>query len=124
MPIDYSKYPPNWETEIRPRILERDGHKCKECKVPNYAYRNNKTGEWTLNEMQAETWACVDEAKVVRIILTIAHANDPDPMNCQDDNLAALCQRCHNQLDANMRARNRRAKSIPDSQQSIFVEGV
>lgn len=24
MPIDYSKYPPNWKTEIVPRILNRD----------------------------------------------------------------------------------------------------
>ena len=23
VPIDYKKYPPNWKTEIRPRILER-----------------------------------------------------------------------------------------------------
>jgi len=124
MPIDYSKYPPNWETEIRPRILERDEHKCKNCGVPNYAYRNNKTSEWTFDEMQAKTWACVDKVKVSKITLTIVHLKDPNLMNCKDENLAALCQRCHNRLDAPMRARNRRAKSIPDSQQSIFMEGV
>ncbi len=31
MPIDYSKYPPNWKTEIRPAILKREGNKCKFC---------------------------------------------------------------------------------------------
>lgn len=25
MPIDYSKYPPNWKTEIVPAVLERAG---------------------------------------------------------------------------------------------------
>ena len=29
MPIDYKKYPPNWLTEIRPRILKRAGGRCE-----------------------------------------------------------------------------------------------
>ena len=36
MPIDYKKYHPAWK-QIRASILEREGHKCKFCKVPNYA---------------------------------------------------------------------------------------
>ena len=36
MPVDYSKYPPNWKTEIRPRILKRAGNKCEECGAENY----------------------------------------------------------------------------------------
>jgi 5-methylcytosine-specific restriction endonuclease McrA len=43
-----------------------------------------------------------------RVVLTIAHLHDPNPANCNDTNLAALCQRCHNRLDAPMRAANRR----------------
>ena len=27
MPINYKNYPPNWKTEIRPKVLERAGHK-------------------------------------------------------------------------------------------------
>ncbi len=30
-----------------------------------------------------------------KVVLTVAHVHDPDPMNCSDSNLAALCQRCH-----------------------------
>jgi len=32
--------------------------------------------------------------------LTIAHIHDHNPMACDDDNLQALCQRCHLILDA------------------------
>lgn len=36
------------------------------------------------------------------IVLTVAHLNH-DPSDCADENLAALCQQCHNRLDAPMR---------------------
>ena len=39
-------------------------------------------------------------------MLTIAHLHDPDPMNCEDENLAALCQKCHNAHDKPMRLAN------------------
>jgi hypothetical protein len=29
MPIDYSKYPPNWKSEIRPRIMNRANNTCE-----------------------------------------------------------------------------------------------
>jgi hypothetical protein len=37
MPINYRDYAPDWKTRIRPDILEREGHCCKFCGVPNYA---------------------------------------------------------------------------------------
>ncbi len=51
MPIDYKKYVPEWQ-EIRKRILERDGHRCKECGIPDFVavahldhdIRNNEEG--------------------------------------------------------------------------------
>jgi len=58
MPCDYSKYPPNWKTEIRPRILARAGQlivdgkiekqaKCENCGVPNREIGTRKAnGEW------------------------------------------------------------------------------
>ncbi len=44
MPIDYSQYPPNWKTEIRPRILQRANNCCEFCNAPNHEliYRPNK----------------------------------------------------------------------------------
>jgi hypothetical protein len=40
------------------------------------------------------------------IVLTIAHMDDSDPQNCDDSNLKALCQRCHNRHDMPMRKQN------------------
>lgn len=36
------------------------------------------------------------------VVLTVAHL-DHVPENCADDNLKAMCQRCHNRYDAPMR---------------------
>jgi 5-methylcytosine-specific restriction endonuclease McrA len=74
MPIDYKKYPPNWKTEIRPRILKRAEHKCEFCGIENYAI--NPRGS--------------------KVVLTIAHLDhDPENWNVTDDRLKALCQKCH-----------------------------
>lgn len=74
MPIDYSKYPENWFTEIRPRILARAKNCCEECGIPNYTIKANGT----------------------KIVLTIAHLDhDSENHNVSDERLAALCQACH-----------------------------
>lgn len=90
MPIDYNKYPPNWKTEIVPRIKSRDGHKCKFCGIDNYAIKPNGT----------------------KVILTIAHLDhDAENHNVSDDRLAALCQKCHLGYDRKMRL-DKRNKSV------------
>lgn len=80
MPVDKTRYPKSWPAISR-RIRERDDWRCKFCGIEQYAMRNGS-----------------------KIVLTVAHLHDPDPMNCEDDNLAALCQRCHTRLDAKMHA--------------------
>jgi len=85
MPCDYKKYPANWKTEIRPRILKRAKNKCEFCRVENYK-NHPVTGS--------------------RVILTIAHL-DHNTENNTDDNLRALCQRCHNGHDIEFRKQNR-----------------
>lgn len=82
-------YPHNWK-EIRAKILERAEDKCEFCGVENHSYRlNENTG------------------KMARIVLTIAHLNH-NPSDCRDDNLRALCQRCHNRYDAKHRVKTRK----------------
>lgn len=125
MPIDYSKYPPNWK-ERRERILERAEHKCEVCGVPNYAvgwrdyegkfhsvYEDysgkNLKGEPTYNDAR-EIQKEYDETVIV-IVLTIAHLDhDEENWDVKDDRLRALCQQCHLRYDAPEKARRQKAK--------------
>ena len=96
-PENKSRYPQNWN-EIRERILQRANNRCEFCGVENHTYRHNpKTG------------------KDAYIVLTIAHL-DHTPENCSDDNLKALCQRCHNQYDAEHRKQTRKGYSAEKQQ--------
>lgn len=122
MPCDYKKYPPNWKTEIRPRILERAQNRCEWCGVENEAFGVRlESGDFLpLTPMETEA-ADLDGMKVIKIVLTIAHVHDPNPMNCDDDNLAALCQRCHNRHDAPMRRANAKAtRKAKTGQMELF----
>ena len=62
--------------------------------------------------------------RIVKIILTVAHL-DHSPENCTDENLKALCQRCHNRYDAPMRAAGRKArKRATQATGDLFGEAV
>lgn len=134
MPCDYSKYPPNWFTEIRPRILERAKDKCERCAVVNYSVISRETGYYYvwqeppydhpdgLSDYQTavEFRYCYnkrrspDDKKVIIIILTIAHL-DHDLSHNEDCNLQALCQKCHNNYDIGHRKSTRINKKCKDN---------
>ncbi len=108
--------------QIRGRILDRAGHRCEWCDVPNHTLGGRlpdgrfvaalgapKRGDWAL---------CGDGTTSVMLrvflVLTIAHL-DHQPENCHPENLRALCQRCHIRYDAPMKAagiRQRRAAEL------------
>lgn len=88
-PENKSRYPKNWK-EIRERILKRANNRCEFCGVDNHTYRYNQ-----------------NTGKDAYIVLTIAHMNEVIE-DCSDENLRALCQRCHNRYDAKSRAEHRR----------------
>lgn len=111
MPIDYSKYPPNWKTEIRPRILARAGNCCEFCGVPNKQVGSRRRdGTWHPSPIG-----------YTRIVLTIAHLDhDPENHDVQDDRLTALCQYCHLNYDAAEKARRRKAKTEAMKSAGLF----
>lgn len=114
MPFDKSKYPPNWDSEIRPRILARANNRCECCGLKNgeevYSFKNeeNKTvwerlveGIWQTNPMP----------KKVKVVLTIAHLDhDEENWNVTDDRLKAMCQLHHLQYDAEEKKRRKSIK--------------
>jgi hypothetical protein len=92
MPVDYTLYPNNWKSEIRPRILARAMNACEGS--PRYPRCRAANGQ--PHPVTGST-----------VVLTIAHL-DHDVSNNSDDNLAALCQRCHLAHDAQQHAANAR----------------
>lgn len=113
MPIDYKKYPKDWK-QLRASILDRDNHCCKSCGIFNYSvcywdkdrYQigggNGYVEEVAYGELgykesriMADLWNEEEGGKNwIVIVLTIAHLNH-DITDNSDENLAALCQRCH-----------------------------
>lgn len=88
-PENRARYPKDWKA-ISERIrFERAANRCEcegecggthegRCAALNYDY-HPETGS--------------------AVVLTVAHL-DHTPENCADDNLKAMCQRCHNKYDA------------------------
>jgi hypothetical protein len=88
MPMDYTKYPPDWK-DISFRIRSaRAKWRCEWCGA--------KQGERNPVTLSV-------------VILTVTHlgvdqadgtpGDKADKMDCRDENLAALCQRCHLNYD-------------------------
>ncbi|MGH1338336.1 MAG: hypothetical protein ACRBFS_19610 [Aureispira sp.] len=113
MPVDYNEYPSNWKTEIRPRILEREGNCCKWCGLENksivHSYKKGRVTVW--EKLSVGEWYRKGCPKSVKVVLTIAHLDhDEGNHDVKDDRLAALCQLCHLRYDAKEKARRRKAK--------------
>lgn len=101
-------YGREWRTVTRPRVLERDGHACKQCRAPNHATiaRIDRYPGWwfTMGGEAHDTDGALRfhfrgsefdaPDRLVRIVLTVAHLNHT-PGDDRDENLAALCQWCH-----------------------------
>lgn len=119
-PENKARYPKNWK-EISQKKRDAAGNKCEWCQAPNRTliYRFD-TGEWM--EMSGEVHDAATgeylgmcrgseapKGRFVEIVLTVAHL-DHTPENNDDDNLAALCQRCHNRYDQPMRIEGRRKR--------------
>lgn len=110
MPINYSKYPKNWRTEIRPRILARAKNRCEECGLENYSQVHSfkENGETVWRWLDYGRWMMKGSPKSVRVVLTVAHLDhDEGNPDVQDDRLKALCQLHHLRYDAKEKARRR-----------------
>lgn len=98
-PENKNRYPANWK-EIREAVRKRAGDRCEWCGVPNrrYAFRF-APAKW----MYRLDWPTIDETDWVSVLIvcTTAHVHDKRPENCDIDNLAFLCQRCHLDHDRN-----------------------
>lgn len=130
-PENKARYPKDWPA-ISKRIRAREGQKCKWCKAPNntlicrgegihagtYALADGDTFDDKIGVPRGPVRGSEYDGKWVKVILTVAHL-DHKPENCSDDNLAALCQKCHNSYDLptrlrGIRDRKHKAKAVGD----------
>ena len=103
-----ARYPKNWKG-VRARIVERSRGRCEchgECGVDHDIQHQNFVGDETDCDPR-----CTEVHKTPAlffkgdVVLTVAHL-DHKPENCDDDNLRAMCQRCHNRYDQPHRQAN------------------
>ncbi len=122
-------YPPRAEwLAIRARILSRAQHACEWCARRDREWQVVGPGsQWVDSDVAhldlESNGVELDEGwRLVKTILTVAHL-DQDPTNNDDDNLRALCQRCHLTHDAGQHARNAaRTRDRKRGQTRMFEE--
>lgn len=122
MPIKPEKralYPKDWPAISQRIRFERAKGRCEQCGAPHGKVIARGEGEHRGTYMLAD--GTVHDAsdgtrlgrarmseyqsRWVAVVLTVAHL-DHDPTNSSDDNLRALCQRCHLAYDAAHHAAN------------------
>ena len=104
MPFDRSLYPPDWPA-ISKRIRERSGGKCEcwgECGTKHPAKRCLAVNGRPIDPLAAPP---VVGGHGRGVVLTVAHLNHT-PNDCRDENLRAMCQRCHLAYDRDLHTTN------------------
>jgi len=91
-PCQKARYPRDWKT-ISLRIRERSGWVCEGS--PGF-YPDCRAAHGEPHPVTGS-----------KVVLTVAHL-DHTPENCGDDNLMAMCQRCHLTYDAKHHSKNAR----------------
>ena len=103
MPFDIRRYPANWREFSRQIRSERAADRC-EC-----------VGQCGLHRTNPGPRRCIETNRTParwargRIVLTVAHLCGCGPPCADAAHVAAMCQRCHLRVDAELHARNSRA---------------
>lgn len=109
MPMDRSRYPPNWD-KVALKVKEAADWTCEECKRPCckpgeggdqfafrlIAYARTVLEPWMIGPLIAGLETEIGNHKT-RYTLTVSHSNH-DPEN-PDAELRALCSGCHLRYD-------------------------
>lgn len=148
MPFERERYPSNWD-EISTRIKERANYRCEQCGVEHGAEITRSSVDASryivlkedgcfyypngeiirLSEIPDE----FDISHYSRVVLTTHHIGAPhadgtpgdlhDKMDCRDENLIALCQRCHFIADLPSHIESARKSRIAHKRERILAQG-
>ena len=101
-PENRDRYPANWD-QVRAAALDRAMYRCQECGEADGAYGYRKpcgefVGVVSTVAVSGAVAKCLEAfstgRRLFRIVLTVHHW-DEQPENNAEENLVALCQRCH-----------------------------
>ena len=136
MSIDPKRYPADWSAISKRIRFERAGNQCEWCGVKNHVwvYRKRGTAAYLVQVgdeihtpdgrpiRMSELPDGYNYDKPTWIVLSVAHLGTPhedgrpgdkrDKMDCRDENLASLCQKCHLLYDTDERVASRRVTMI------------
>jgi len=100
-PENKARYPKDWK-EISHRIrFDRAKGVCEFCRIAEHGKLHPITGS--------------------KVVLTTAHLDDPIE-NCSDENLAAMCQKCHLTYDLPRHMFNAATNRIKEKGPVLFPE--
>lgn len=113
-PENKARYPKDWKA-ISERIrFKRATNRC-ECTGECGDDHTPESGNIVYGKRPVErcTARNYEEHPITgsKVILTVAHLNH-EVENCSDANLKAMCQRCHNKMDAPMRRKGIKARAF------------
>lgn len=126
MPIDKSRYPPDWDDRSA-RIQERDQYQCQHCGAKkNEVGQHTDDGQW-MNEKKIHALVGKGRLKeemlqMKKAVLTVAHLDhDETNWEVEDERLLTLCATCHLRYDLyDNQRRKAYGKNYRDNQLTLF----
>lgn len=112
MPIDYNKYPSDWQ-ETSLKVKERYSYRCGFCNISDKSFLVQSNGKYKVVDETRK-----DEEGVFQVHLSAIHLDGDIKNNCED-NLMAACQRCHLDHDKEQHSRNRKYGSAHKDKHQI-----
>lgn len=154
MPCNYKNYPKNWKEFSKRIRFERAKNRCEKCGIRNYSvghreenkfcyyggnahldnvshgYEGYKESRELFDYLKDQYEGGWFEHKPTMVVLTVAHLDyEGGICKCEtkcavDSHVLALCQKCHNGLDAKARRENanRTMKIKKDSERGLFAQ--
>lgn len=107
-PENRKRYPKDWPAISKRIRFERAEGRCEctgECGIEHAGDPSEYDFDGRCEALQGAAHPVTSSI----VVLTVAHL-DQQIENCDDDNLKAMCQRCHNRLDGPHRRAGTRAR--------------
>lgn len=126
MPIDKSRYPPDWDSRSE-RIQKRDHYTCQHCGAKKGELgQHTDDGQWlkeaTIHALVGRGKLKQEMLQMKKAVLTVAHLDhDETNWEVKDERLLTLCATCHLRYDMNDNQRRRAyGKHYRDNQLLLF----